>query len=103
MMATTVSADPTDSSVFGAASPDWKISAAPNCRIVLRDVSSDGSPALALDYTLTADAGCVDIQTPAPAAYTPARPIVFRLKNPSSVSELEIKFIAANGSVFGRK
>lgn len=86
-----------------AQSEGWKTSSAAGCRIALSDATIDGRDAVSADYSLAAEHGWVEWRTPTPSGYEPARPFVFSIKNGGAVSDLEIKLIASNGSVFGRK
>lgn len=86
-----------------AASSEWRISTAPGCSIALRDAKVDGREAVGARFTLLPSQSWVEMRTSAPAGFDPSSPVAFWIQNEASITDLEIKLVAKNGSVFGRK
>ncbi|HEY3414190.1 MAG TPA: hypothetical protein VGM51_14215 [Armatimonadota bacterium] len=81
----------------------WVTSSDAGSSIGIKDSQVDGRGSIAVTYTLSTDHSWVEIRTATPAAYEQSNPFVFSVKNDGVTCDLEIKLIAANGSVFGRK
>jgi len=87
---------------LGGEIADWKTDCGNGSTMGLDAKVDEGREAIEVQYGLS-NGGWVEMHTAVPDSYQTAEPITFWVKNEGAPSDLEIKFVAANGSVFGRK